>query len=44
MDLDNPKNIFQSDTAFVYLGEEKTFKQSDFKVNRNKYPLKYWIE
>lgn len=44
MDLDNPKSTFQSDTTFVYLGEEQTFKQSDFKVNRNKYPLKYWIE
>jgi len=43
-DLDEPTNISRSDTSFVFLGDGKTFKQSNFIINRSKYQLKYWTE
>lgn len=44
MNLDDPGDINRFDTTYVYLGTGTTFKQSDFKVNPAKYPLKYWTE
>jgi hypothetical protein len=43
-DLDEPTNISHSDTSIVFLGDGKTFKQSQFKVDKNKYQLKHWTE
>ncbi|MFY7665139.1 hypothetical protein [Flavobacterium sp.] len=34
----------QSDTSFVFLGNNKTFKKSNLKLERSKYHLKYWSE
>ena len=43
-DLDDPTKISRSDTSFVFLGDGKTFKQTNFKIDRNKYQLKHWVE
>lgn len=43
-DLEEPSNITRSDTSFVFLGDNKTFKQSNFNIDRNKYQLKHWTE
>lgn len=43
-DLDEPTNISRSDTAFVFLGDGNTFKQSSYNIDRNRYQLKHWTE
>jgi hypothetical protein len=43
-DLDEPSKITRSDTSFVFLGDIKSFKQSNFNFDRNKYQLKHWTK
>ena len=43
-DLDEPSNIKRSDTSFVLLGNSKSFRQSNFNIDRNEYQLKHWTE
>lgn len=40
-DLDEQPNITLSDTIFFFLGDGKTFNQTKFNIDINKYELKH---